>query len=142
MPSSVQNWSNSWLPEAARAREAKSRSVNSFPLSVNILAILIGQERWRSRRNLRALAGSLGRQDAHEHPPCRPVDGDEQIAPRVRRENCPPDSFLIRLAIRHLRQVFHVDMQVSRRIGLERLVRLSGGLGAQGIEIAHTMAAQ
>ncbi|WP_287187061.1 hypothetical protein, partial [Rhodovulum sp.] len=30
-------------------------------------------------------------------PPRGPVDGHEQITARVRRENCPPDSFLIRL---------------------------------------------
>ena len=52
--SSVQSWSNSCSPDSARAREAKSRSVNSCPLSVNILTILIGPARCRSRRNLRA----------------------------------------------------------------------------------------
>jgi len=73
MPSSVQSWSNSCSPEGARAREAKSRSVNSFPLaivaatngipmarSVNILAIRVGQAPFRSRENLRALAAVLG----------------------------------------------------------------------------------
>jgi hypothetical protein len=35
MPSSVQNWSNSWLPDGAHAREAKSLSVNSFPLAIS-----------------------------------------------------------------------------------------------------------
>ena len=72
MPSSAQSWSNAWVPDGARAREAKSLSVNSFPLaivsrtngvpmarSVSILAILIGQARCRSRRNLRALAAVL-----------------------------------------------------------------------------------
>jgi hypothetical protein len=70
--SSAQSWSNSWLPEAARAREAKSLSVNSLSLaivsrtdgvpmarSVSILVILIGQARCRSRRNLRAFAAIL-----------------------------------------------------------------------------------
>ena len=72
MPGSAQSWSNSSVPDGARAREANSRSVNSFRLaivsrtkgvpmarSVNILAIRIGQARCRSRRNLRALAAVL-----------------------------------------------------------------------------------
>jgi hypothetical protein len=39
-------------------------------------------------------------------------------------------------------QIFHVDMEKTGLIGLERLVRLCGCLGPQGIEIAHAMAAQ
>ena len=34
MPSSVQSWSNSCSPDGALARDAKSRSVNSFPLAI------------------------------------------------------------------------------------------------------------
>jgi len=36
------------------------------------------------------IGGGLGVADAAEHPTCRAVDGHEQVAPRVRRENCPP----------------------------------------------------
>ncbi len=41
-----------------------------------------------------------------------------------------------------VRQVFDVDMQEAGLVGLERLVWLRGCLGPQGIEIAHTKAAQ
>ena len=43
MPSSWHSWSNSWWPLGSRSRLANSRSVNSLPLSVNSLLILIGQ---------------------------------------------------------------------------------------------------
>src|SRR6218665_1778378 len=43
MPSAWHNWSNSWLPLAWRSPLANSRSVNSLPLSVSNLLILIGQ---------------------------------------------------------------------------------------------------
>ena len=58
-------------------------------------------------------------------PPRGPVDGHEQMTARVRRENCPPDSFLIRLTIsfracartcgawREMRQILHVDVDVA-----------------------------
>ena len=36
------------------------------------------------------IGGGLGIVDADEDPPCRPVDGHKQVAPRVQRENCPP----------------------------------------------------
>ena len=74
----------------------------------------------------RAIDGSLGAVDADEDPAGRPINVHEQIAPRVRRENCPPDSFLIRLTIRHLRQILDIHMQIAGRIGLERLVFRSG----------------
>jgi hypothetical protein len=74
------------------------------------------------------ICGGLGGQDAHEHPPCRPVDGHEQIAPR-------------RL-VRHLGQVFQVDIQEAGLVCLECLARLSGGLGKQRPEIAHAVPPQ
>jgi len=60
--------------------------------------------------------------------PCRATDGDEQVAPGG--------------LIRHLWQIFHVDMHEAWLAGLERLVRLGAHPGPQGIEIAHPMAAQ
>ena len=69
---------------------------------------------------------SLGGHDAHEDPACGAVNGDEQIT---------SGGF-----IRHLWQVFHVDMKKTRLIGLESFVRLCGCLEPQSIEIAHTMA--
>ena len=56
MPSSWHSWSNSWWPLGSRSRLANSRSVNSLPLSVNSLLILIGQ---RMRQGLPALALDL-----------------------------------------------------------------------------------
>jgi len=44
--------------------------------------------------------------------------------------------------VRHLQQVFEVDMQEAGLIGLERPLRFSGGFGSQGIEIAHAMPPQ
>ena len=44
MPSSWHSWSNSWWPLGSRSRLANSRSVNSLPLSVNSLLILIGHQ--------------------------------------------------------------------------------------------------
>ena len=60
------------------------------------------------------IGGGLGFADAHEDPAGRPVDGHEQVAPRVRRENCPPDSFLIRLTTSHLRQILDVHLQIAQ----------------------------
>ena len=68
MPNSAQSRSNSCAPDGALARQEKSRSVNSFPLSVNILAIRMGQARCKLRKNLRALAAVLaGRMRAKPH---------------------------------------------------------------------------
>ena len=50
------------------------------------------------------------------------INRHKQKAPRVRRENCPPDSFLIRFTISHLRQILDVHVQIAGLIGLERLV--------------------
>ena len=55
----------------------------------------------------------LGLEDADEDPAGGAVDGDKQVAPRVRRENSRPDCFLIRLTISHLRQILHVDVQIA-----------------------------
>ena len=74
------------------------------------------------------IRGGLGGHDPHKDPPCRAINGHEEIAARG--------------LIRHLRQVFYVDMQEAWLVGLERLVRFSRGLGPQGIEIAHAVAAQ
>ena len=49
------------------------------------------------------IRGGLGVVDADEDPAGRPINGHEQVAARVQQENCPPDSFLIRLTISHLR---------------------------------------
>jgi hypothetical protein len=43
MLSSWHVWSNTCLPLGSRSRLANNRSVNSVPLSVSILLILIGQ---------------------------------------------------------------------------------------------------
>ena len=74
------------------------------------------------------IRGSFGGHDPHKHPPCRAINGHEEIAPGG--------------LIRHLRQVFHVEMQEAGLISLECPVRLCGRLGSQGIEIADPMAAQ
>jgi len=126
MPNSVSGWSNSCLPDGARAREAKSRSVNSFPLSVSILAILTAQTRLQIGQELTGVRGGLGWHDAHEDPPRGVADGDEQVAA------VGPN--------RHLWQVFDVDVQETQLMGPERLVRLGQGSGPQGTEIAHPFA--
>ena len=74
------------------------------------------------------IRGRLGGQDAHEHPPCRPVDGHVQVTPG-------------RL-VRHLWQILHVDMQEAGFVGLEGLARLWAGLGQQRLEIADAMPPQ
>jgi len=66
--------------------------------------------------------------DRHEHPALGPVNGHEQVAP-------------LRL-VGHLRQVFHVHVQVARLIALEALVRLTGRARLERIEVAQSMAAQ
>jgi len=128
MPSSAQSWSNSWAPDGARAREAKSRSVNSFPIvrqypgnSDRAGPVQVAQEP-------SGIRCGLGGHDAHKHPPYGPVDGDEQVRPGG--------------LTGHLRQEFDVDMQEAGLTGRERLVRLCGRPGPQGIEIAYPMTAQ
>jgi len=119
VPNSVSGWSHSCLPDRACARQAKSRSVNSFPLSFSILAILTGQARLQIGQELTGVRGGLGWHDAHEDSPRGAADGDEQVA-------------AVGLN-RHLWQVFDVDVQETQLMGPERLVRLGGGYGPQGI---------
>ena len=59
MPSSLHNWSNSWLPLGSRSLLANRRSVNSLPLSVSSLVILIGQALCSALRKACALAAVL-----------------------------------------------------------------------------------
>src|SRR6218665_868806 len=59
MPSAWHNSSNSWLPLAWRSPLANSRSVNSLPLSVSNLLILIGQALCNVFRKDCALAAVL-----------------------------------------------------------------------------------
>ena len=68
------------------------------------------------------------RVDAHEDPPRSAVDGDEQI--------------LATVLFRHLRQVFHIDMELARLIGLEGLVRRMWQGKLQSAQIAPAMPAQ
>lgn len=49
MPGPAQSKSNACLPVAARLRNPKRRSVNSFPLSVNTVRMRIGQAHSTSR---------------------------------------------------------------------------------------------
>ena len=56
----------------------------------------------------------------------RPADGHEEIAARVRRGNRPRDSLLLRLSIRRLGQMFHVDGDVAGLAGLEATMRRPG----------------
>ena len=67
MPSAWHSRSNSWLPLGSRSRLANSRSVNSLPLSVRSLLILIGQALCRALRNARALAACTDRVDHLNH---------------------------------------------------------------------------
>ena len=53
------------------------------------------------------IRGSFGGHDAHKHPPCRAINGHEEIA---------PGSF-----VRHLRQVFDVHMDETGFVGFEGL---------------------
>ena len=71
------------------------------------------------------IRGGLGLVDANEDPAGRPVDGDEQVAPRG--------------FVRHLRQILHVHMQVTGLVGLESLVFRSRCLRLQIAQIAHPM---
>ena len=71
---------------------------------------------------------SLGREDADEDPAGRPVNGHEEVAAAA--------------LIGHLRQVFHVDVDVTGLVGLEGAVLWLRGLGFQIAQIAHTMSPQ
>ena len=71
---------------------------------------------------------SLRRIDADEDPPCGAVDGHEELAPP--------------LLVRHLRQVFHVDMQVAGLVGLEGAVRRLRLFRLQRPQVAQAMAPQ
>ena len=59
MSSSAQSRLNACSPVAERLRRPKKRSVKSFPLSVKIVRIRIGQALPKSRKNRRALAAVL-----------------------------------------------------------------------------------
>ena len=71
---------------------------------------------------------SLCREDADEHPSRGPVDGDEEVTSG-------------RL-VGHLRQVFHVDVDVTGFIGLEGAVFWPGFLGLQVTQVPHPMPTQ
>jgi hypothetical protein len=74
------------------------------------------------------VGSSLGWVNAHEDPSRGAVDGHEQI----------PAAALVG----HLRQVFHVDMQVARLVGLEGPVCRPWQSRLQGAQVAHAMPAQ
>lgn len=67
-------------------------------------------------------------EDANKHPTRRAVDGHEEVTPRG--------------FIRHLRQILHVDMDVSRLIGLEAAVLGARRFGLQIAQISDAMPAQ
>ncbi|CUH40984.1 hypothetical protein JSE7799_03725 [Jannaschia seosinensis] len=70
----------------------------------------------------------LCREDTDEDPSGRPVDGHEEVTAAG--------------LIGHLRQVFHVDVEVARLVGLEGAVLRLGRLGLQVAQVSHAMPAQ
>ena len=58
MPSSWRNGSKAWLPLGSRSLLTNRRSMNSLPLSVSSLVILIGQALCSALRNACALAAA------------------------------------------------------------------------------------
>ncbi|CAM4420544.1 hypothetical protein PARU111607_18005 [Palleronia rufa] len=74
------------------------------------------------------VGGRLRWVDADEDPSGRTVNRHEEVASP--------------LLVRHLRQVFHVDMQIAGLIGPERLVRRLRRLWCEVAELAHPMSPQ
>ena len=72
------------------------------------------------------VGGGLGVVDADEDPAGRPINRHEQVAPGR--------------YVSHLRQILDIDMQISGRVSLERLVLGPGRLRLQIAQIAHPFA--
>ena len=64
--------------------------------------------------------------DGHKHPARRPVNGHKQVAP-------------FRFVL-HLREVFHVHVQVARLVALERFVGGLKLLRLKGVEVFYAVA--
>lgn len=71
---------------------------------------------------------SLCLEDADEHPAGGTVDGHKQVAARG--------------FVSHLRQILHVDVDITGLASLESAVFRPGRLGLQVAQIAHTMPAK
>ena len=92
---------------------------------MSIVRIRSGQARSKSRRKRCALAAVFYIENANEHPSGRPVDGHKEVAAAA--------------LISHLRQVFHVDVDVAGLIGFEGTVFWPGFFSLQAAQVPHTM---
>jgi len=77
-------------------------------------------------RQAARVCGGLGFEDADENPAGRPINRYEEVAARG--------------LIGHLRQVFHVDVEVSRLVSLEGAVLRLLFLGREIAQVSHAFA--